>query len=204
MKKIIIGLLIIIAIIVIVVLSLNRYGNNKSQEYDNKYSAEKIVEYNNIFQSKISNLNEVATNFNKDNVQSFCKVERDWYKVKASNYKIGQQEYIGSDNKKVSFEELLSKDNLTKDQFDYYKNIIDQNDFVECIKNDLNLKVSSNDPRAYSVTFQFGPSYGYIYVSDGSIVDNTNTNYKDRVFEQLERVGTSNWYKFKYKNPYGA
>lgn len=204
MKKIIIGLLIITVVIVVVVLSLNKYGYNKSQEYDNKYSAETIVGYNNLFQGKLRNLTEVAIDFNSQNIQSFCKQGDDWYKVKADHYKIGVGEFIRSDNVKVSFGELLLKDKITREQFDTYKNVIDQNDYIECIENDLNLKKNSNDSKLYSVVFRFGPSNGYVYVSDGSITENVNMSYKNRVYESLERVENTNWYKFKYKNPYGA
>jgi hypothetical protein len=76
--------------------------------------------------------------------------------------------------------------------------------FVHCIKTDLNLKANKNSLPLYAIKFEITNYSGYLYVSDGSTADNVEASYRDRVYEKLDRMDNTNWYKFKYRNEYGS
>ncbi len=145
---------------------------------------------------------EVAMRFHRNDLDSYCKKGKEWYSVNGDHYKLGSNEFIGTG--KTTFNNLLERDKITREEFEYYRTFIEANNFIDCIKRELNIKVNNGTVTTYAVVFEIDSLNGFLYSSDGSLQENTNINYRDKVYKTFERIPETNWYKFTYKNEYGT
>jgi hypothetical protein len=159
-------------------------------------------DYDMVMSDSIENITTLSNKFFQDGIFGFCIKGSNQYLVNGNDYDLKNDQYfkshaMGGYYKK--FDELLTSDHLSRESFYYYKDFLDKHLFIRCIKPDVNLKANKNSLPLYAIMFTLSDHSGYIFVSDGSVSENVYDKYRDKTFDQLDRIKNSKLFKYKLK-----
>jgi hypothetical protein len=154
-----------------------------------------------------NDITENVIQFHNDNVQKFCVSGNKHYEINGNSYNLASNEYYYSSSpisgETLTFDQLLARDRLTKEQFYYFTNFINKYPGIKCISEDVNIKYNNGNTNIFAVALETSSYEGYLYISDGSIENNINSDYISKTFTKLVRIADTNWYEYRYKNEYG-
>lgn len=160
-----------------------------------------------LVDSGMNNIIENVSQFHNDNMQSFCKIDNKHYEINGNSYNLVSNEYYYSSSpisgENLTFDQLLTRDRLTKEQFYYFTNFINKYPWIKCIKEDVNIKYNHGNTNLFGVELEVSSYEGYLYISDGSIENDINSDYISKTFTKLDKIDDTNWYEYRYKNEYG-
>ena len=145
-----------------------------------------------IFLDKIAIFSATAKEYQKFGPGTFCRatngyeVNGDFFNIKANKFFVGGGP-VGGDTE-TTYENLLKNVGLTNEQFKYFKNFLDQNDFVRCI---YAVRTSSFNAVEFQLSYNTIDStyYSFLYTED---------IFNQQIYSSVETL-SNQWYFIKSK-----
>ncbi|MGB0757458.1 MAG: hypothetical protein ACPGO5_03310 [Patescibacteria group bacterium] len=190
-KKKIIPLVILVIVLVVVGVFYYQTSNEKvSTDIVDTFSENQIT-FTDIAEKYIDDYTPLY---------EFCKTNDRDYKI--GGYFFSSKDSVVKSNpapaggEELNYNEFLLKIDLTDEEFDYYMDFVNAFESVKCIEGDINFKYGKERAVMFKSEYS-SDKEGLVYVTDGSISENVNNQYLEENFEELTKIGDSNWYLYK-------
>jgi hypothetical protein len=143
-------------------------------------------------------------------VHSICRGGREVYTINGDVYDTGRNQFgtgAGTplaSGQKMTFEELLQVDHITKNQFDRFKQFMDDFPQMTCVEIESSGYLPTPTPKVYMhppavrfvITYHRQPIEGLLYVADLPIGDGLDSNYT-KSYQSIEAIPGTKWFTFR-------